>query len=139
MQRLLPETSGQIIRERREDSVSIYKGELTTKNIINRTKDIKAAFPQLPPEFFDILAKRVKANKFSDARLNDAVGNLIDTCRYPLPTIADVISFDKRVKLYTYSELTAKVNQGYSMKDFKKLDDKKLWVSISDAENYNII
>jgi hypothetical protein len=77
--------------------VSVYRGELTTQGIIQNISRIKLTFPCLPIEFYDILTDRLKVHGFSDARLTDAVLHVIDTCKYPTPTIADFITYDKRV------------------------------------------
>jgi len=123
------------------NSISIYKGELTTKEVINQGIKIKAAFPGLPQSFYDILWDRLKAHNFNDEKLKDAVDNLIDTCIYPLPTIANLVSFDKRVKLYTYNELGNLFHEGYTQDDFTriKLKNKTFWVKKSEKEQYNIL
>lgn len=136
---MLPETSEQITPAPKTNEISVYqKGGLTTKNIISQVKKLRAAFPQLPKAYYDILSQRIKANQFSDQRFDDAVNNLIDNCQYPTPTIANVISYDKKITLYTYSKVVEAVNYGRDMKDFKKLRDKKLWMELSDAEQYGL-
>ena len=81
-------------------AVSIYQnGELTTKNISNQITRLMKAFPDLPTGYYDILTERLKENEFTDQRLKDAVDNVIDTCTYFKPTIADVISFDVKKEI----------------------------------------
>jgi len=99
---------------------------------------MKAAFPELPAQFYEILSQRVKANKFTDEKLEDAINNLIDNFTYPKPTIADIISYDKRVKLHSYSQLCELVSQGHSWDEFIKMPDKKAWISKIDAEKINL-
>ena len=77
--------------------VSIYKGVLTTQGIIEGVAIIKKSFPSLPVDFYDILIDRLKANGFNDDRLKAAVVHVIDTCVYPTPTIANFISYDKKI------------------------------------------
>lgn len=60
--------------------------------------------PDLPTGYYDILTERLKENQFTDQRLKDAVDNVIDTCTYFKPTIADVIGFDIKKEVYRYSE-----------------------------------
>jgi len=99
----------------------IYDGKLTTECIINEVKKLKNAFPSLPKGFYDVLTDRIKELGFSDARLTDAVNNMIDTCIYPQPTIANLISWDKRIKLYNYQQIVELVNQyGVSVWDHYK-------------------
>ena len=123
-----------------EFSLSIFKGELTTKEVINQQKRLISAFPMLPAAFFDILMDRLKDNNFNDDRLKKAVDNLIDTCIYPTPTIANLVSYDKRIKLYTYSQLCDLVSAGEDISNFKRIksDLLKLWARIDDIENYKI-
>lgn len=101
---------------------------------INQVKRLSTAFPTLPEGFYDILLERIKENGFSDQRFQDAVSNLIDTCPYPQPTIANIISWDKKIKLYTYCEVVEKVNEGHSMHDFQKMEGKKTWIKVTDAK-----
>jgi hypothetical protein len=124
--------------------LSIYSGKLSTKVIIDNVKKIKQAFPSLPNGFYDILSDRLKNCNFSDERINDAVNNVIDNCVYPQPTIAQFISFDRRIKLYTYEEMINKVN-GFGVKvweDYQSVKfpdrDKPVWVSIDDIKKYHL-
>lgn len=80
--------------------VSRYKGVLTEKGIVEGVAVISKTFPALPVGFFDILIDRIKACRFSDERFHDAIVNVIDTCHYPTPTIADFIQFDKRIPCF---------------------------------------
>jgi len=54
---------------------------------------IKKAFPSLSGDFYDILCERIKENNFSDKELINAINHVIDTCIYPVPTIANFILF----------------------------------------------
>ena len=99
------------------------------------------AFPALQPEFFDILAKRIKANGFSDDRLTDAVNNVIDNCTYPTPTIAQFISFDRRYKIYNYDEYCKLCSEGFGelYQPIKFKDrPKPVWIHVNDIEQFNI-
>lgn len=88
-----------------KNEISIYKGELTKQCLIDNIVIIKKAFPSLPIGFYDVFTDRLKANGFNDDRLRDAVNYVIDTCLYPIPTIANFIRFDKGYKIYTYEEM----------------------------------
>jgi hypothetical protein len=117
---------------------------LTAQCIVKQVKKIKAAFPALPSGFYDILTDRLKELGFSDQRLIDAVNNLIDTCVYPTPTIANVISWDKRVKLYSYSQMCDMTNKlGASVwEDYKAVViqgiNRRVYAAITDIELYNL-
>ena len=136
MRKLSPETSEQITSTKAE--ISLYRGTLTTANIITQVKRLKAAFPLLKKEFYDVLAQRVKSKGFTDKQLKDAVDHVIDTCHYSHPALADILSFDERVKLYTYPEVIERVNEGEEMKEFKKIKDRKLWIRAHEVEKHNL-
>ena len=135
---LLPQSLVQI------DEISIYKGELSSQCIIRCVSDIKKSFPTLPVGFYDVFADRLKANNFTDQRLQDAVNFVIDTCVYPTPTIAQFIGFDKKIKLYTYQDMVTKVEEfgAEIWNSFKpvKIEDreKPVWVHVDDIKKYNL-
>jgi hypothetical protein len=123
-----------------EFALSVYKGELTVKEVINQEKRLSSSFPNLPASFYDVLMDRLKENHFNDERLKAAVDNLIDTCIYPVPTIANVISFDKTVKVYTYNQICDFVMNGDKMSNYRRIKSQflKLWARIDDIEKYKI-
>jgi len=116
--------------------MSIYSGELTTECVLKQVSRLKKAFPGIPVEFYDILTDRLKECNFNDKRLIDSVNNVIDNCKYPIPTIADFISFDKLVKLYNYEAMCKKVSEwGIKVwKEYKKIKvkDKMYWYDLSE-------
>jgi len=126
------------------NEISVYTGELTTPCIIKQVKKIKNAFPALPSGFYDILTDRIKDLNFSDERFMDSVNNLIDTCIYPQPTIANIISWDKRIKLYNYQEIVALVDRhgevvwtsykAVKINGFKS----RVYASVTDIERYKL-
>lgn len=86
--------------------ISVYEPDKVTPEGAAKAFDlVKSAFPRLGKGFYKILLERAEAIKFSDQRLLDAVNFVIDNCEYPEPTIAQFMTFDKRVKLYTYPEM----------------------------------
>lgn len=130
-----------LVSESGEISLIVYSGELTQENVAKNSAKIKAAFPALPPEFFKLLVDRIKERGFSDERLSDAVNNVIDNCPYPTPTLANFLSFDKRVKVLGYDELCNLVTAGET--EFKyfshlRIKGKLFYVRTSDKEIYNI-
>jgi len=54
---------------------------------------IHKVYPSLSEGFYDILCERIKAHNFTDYELTKAVNHVIDTCKYPLPLVAEFISF----------------------------------------------
>lgn len=107
---------------------------------------IKKSFPGLPLGFYDILMDRLRANNFSDERLNDSVNYVIDTCTYHTPTIAQFISFDKKVRMFTYGQMLKMFDEsgmspefwnGYKMFKFS-YKPKPVWIHLNDVQQYNI-
>lgn len=123
--------------------ISIFKGELTKLCIAESIAKMKKTFPALRHEFYDVLADRLKANGFSDSRLNAAVNHVIDTCTYPQPTIANIISYDVKIKLHTYNEIVAMaephINIFENYKPIKTKDMvKPMYAHINDIKKYKL-
>jgi len=128
--RQLPELlQGSSVRTQRTE-LSLYSGELTAQQVVKSIAMLKKSFPALPEGFYEVLSNRIKDNNFCDDRLRDAVKHVIDTCVYPTPTIANFISFDRKVKLYTYKEVCDYVHDGGKMEDFvsKEIDGRRVWL-----------
>ena len=70
--------------------------------------------------FFDVLAERIIENDFTEKRLIDAVSHVIDNFHYKELNIADVIQFDRRVKLYTGEEYMSAQMSGKQPSEFEK-------------------
>jgi hypothetical protein len=94
--------------------ISIFSGILTNKVIVESSIKLKQAFPALTKDFFSILADRIKEHNYSDDRLKNAINHVIDNCIYPTPTVAQFISFDKRVKLYTYDMVLKMLSENHN-------------------------
>jgi hypothetical protein len=122
-----------------QNSISVYSGELTPENWIIQIKKLSDAFPQITGNFYNVLAERLKEKGFSDERLNDAINNLIDNFTYPVPTIANIVSWDLRVKLYTYQQIVEMVNSFGSniFNQYKRLSSGK-YAHIDDINKFNI-
>jgi len=123
--------------------LSIYRGELTTPCVIQNTIKIKNSFPALPEGFYEIFSERILDCGFTDDRLNDAVNNVIDTCVYPTPTIAQFISFDKRVKVFKYPDIIEMLNDDpNAFSRYKRIEMEGLpeavWIHVNDIAKYNI-
>lgn len=140
----LPNSSEENLQRTGQYSLSIYNGELTTECIVKQVKKLKQAFPSLPKGFYDVLTDRIQELGFCDKRLTAAVNNLIDTCTYPTPTIANLITWDRRIKLYTYMQMVEMTNEygaciwdGYKAVNVPGIT-VRVFASILDIEIYNL-
>ena len=96
------------------NEISLYFGEVATKDqVISQAKRLIAAFPSTSKDFIILLVDRVTENEFTIERLTDAVNRIIDNSEYGTLRISDIISFDRKVKTLTYSEVLSKCSQGY--------------------------
>jgi len=130
-----------VIQKNDNYSISIYNDDLTLDCVVSEQVKLANAFPGLKKEFFDILSNRLKENGFTDKRLRDSINYLIDNFTYPIPTIANIISFDKRVKLYNYLQLIEKINEGDKWGNYhpiKKIGNKYYYASEIDVKTYNL-
>ena len=128
-----------------KDEISLYSGELTIQCIISNVARVRKAFPALPTDYFDVLTDMIREYGFSDSRFNDAVKNVIATCVYPTPTIANFISWDRTFKILSYEEMIKKADEfgpkiwdSYRAVQFKNRE-KKVWVHVDDVKMYNLI
>ena len=126
------------ISDKRE--LSIYQDALTIECVKANCVKVLAAFKGLDTTFTNLLAESLKRNGFTDQRFTDAVNYVIDNCRYPSPSIAEFVRFDKSVKVYTYDEM---IKLGYGTEPFKKVrlsteQEKPLWVLASDYQKYGL-
>ena len=88
------------------NKLSLYKNDKVTPEVLAQCFiTLKKAFPKLTKGWYDILEEMLIDESFSNERLIDATKNLVRTCQYPEPTIANMLSFNKEVKIFTYSEV----------------------------------
>jgi len=88
--------------------------------------------------FFDVLYERLVKNGFTGQRLEDAVNNVLDNFRYKELNVADIVSYDKRVRLYTYTQICDEIANGRATTDdYERVerDGKNYWVKKVDIEN----
>lgn len=85
--------------------LSLYAGKAPTgadfKTAANR---LSIAFPKMTKEFFLLLTEFVAREGFTAQRLEDAVNHVITNFQYKELNISDIVKFDRRARLYTYSE-----------------------------------
>lgn len=113
-----------------EWSISTYSGTLEPKTVASEAAKLKKAFPALSGDFFGVLYERLEANQFCDERLIDAINHVIDNCPYPTPTIAQILTYDKRTKLFTYEEMLNYVHTNSTTTERFELirfGERKLW------------
>jgi len=138
----LQESSQELLQSIANDStITIYRGELSQEVVAKGVAKIKAAFPSLTPEFFQLFISRVRDKGFSDERLTEAVNHVIDNCQYPTPTLANFLSFDKRVKVLSYEELCDLVTTNRAtFENYANIiiNEKRFWVRKADKELYNL-
>lgn len=104
--------------------ISIFTGTVASENEIkSEVKKLMAAFPDVKSDFLIVLVERMIDKNFTKERVKEAINHVIDTNPYKRPSIADIISFDRKIKVYTYSEISAKCYPGYSAFDhFEKIE-----------------
>tara|TARA_R110000850_G_scaffold145012_2_gene267082 strand:- start:5 stop:460 length:456 start_codon:yes stop_codon:yes gene_type:complete len=122
-------------------AISIYNGKLSKEGIKKNCLKILAAFEKTDAMFTDLLTESLKRNGFTDERFTDAVNYVIDHCRYPKPSIADFVSYDKSVKVYTWQDM---VNNSFDFSKFVKIrisaeQSKPLYIRQEDFETNNFI
>lgn len=122
------------------NEISIYDDKLTENVVMLELKKLSVSFPDLKGEFFTVLSERLVKNGFTDSRLKDAIGFVIDNCTYKKPSIANIISYDKTVKLYSHNDVCNEVYKGNTFDDFKIIErnGKKFWIKKTDAEQYGL-
>ena len=134
-----PSTSISRLRDFPENGeVSLYNGTLTTPVVVSCVAKIKACFPALQEGFYKTLTERIVDKEFCDERLKDAVNHVIDNCRYPQPSIADFINFDKTIKFKTWYEMTRDGDWGtyYPVKFPDR--PKTVWIHANDISQYKL-
>jgi len=124
--------------------MSVYADKLTPRNTAVMIKKIQQTFPTLPEGFYAVLMDRIKANDFTDQRLKDAVTHVVDNCIYPTPTIAQFVSFDRRMKLYTYNQVL-KLNDellGKAFEFYRSVrignNEKPIYAHANDIKEFNL-
>jgi hypothetical protein len=127
--------------------ISAYQNTgLSQKVLTEQIAKVYKAFQGIEnKEYFQVLKERIKESGFSNEKLKDAVNHVIDTCVYPRPQIAEFLSYDKKIKLYTYDqkiELINKMGGNLANKLYKsvKIQGQKrpMWAHIDDIEKYKL-
>ncbi len=92
--------------------LSTYKGvPATDEEMLPILRELATAFPVYNSKIA-VLVKVLMANNFTAKRLSDACMHVMATCKYKEPTIADIVSYDRCLRLYTYQEACRLVTTG---------------------------
>lgn len=111
--------------KRKRTEISLYEGgQPPDKDFVgNEMKRLKAAFKQLDAQYFVVLMERIKDKKMTCDQLHDAISKVIDNCIYPIPGMAEILSFDHRVKIYTHKQVVnILLPQGYTFDDLEQVN-----------------
>ena len=133
--------SAMLIRSEDKTYRSLYRDELADEaDIRNAVMTLSSAFPLEDKEerarFFALLCNRMKANGFTKQRMQDAVNYLVDNFRYKQINIADVITYDKRVRLYTHQEYCSAIYHNRNLSEdftvYGQIDGITFWYRKSE-------
>jgi hypothetical protein len=125
----------QIRQTKDSQELSLYSDNLPSpQGIAVQIARLKVAFPKMERHFFDILAERIVDNDFTEKRLEEAVNHIIDNFQYKELNVADIIKFDKQVKLYTGNEFVNAQMNGIHYSKFQKreIDGVRFWILKED-------
>ena len=121
--------------------MSIYnKGQKATQEQLTRNiAKLEMAFPKMQGEFFKILLERIDANNFSNKRLENAVNYVIDRFQYKELNVADIVSWDRKINIYTYQQICNLIQKslikGFDDTEIREINGTKYWVLKSDLDN----
>ena len=126
--------------------VSIFQDRpATLAQLESATAQLAVAFPQMPPEFWSLLGKRIAEKRISGKRLEYAINQVIDNFTYQRLTIADILGekTDKKYRIYSHNEVLNEMHRtGGTMDDYAKVMikhyPKPCWVKKFDKVLYNI-
>jgi hypothetical protein len=109
---------------------------LTPVCVDQELKKLCIAFPAIDPDYVNVLSERLVSSGFTDKRLKDAIANVIDNFSFKRPNISDIISFDKKHKLYTYQEAYRLIEKGEvsGFEDFEivEINERKFRIKKSE-------
>ena len=69
-------------------------------------------------EYVCILVEALNNNHFTNQRFKDAVRNVVETFKFKKPTIADFVSYDDFIRLYSWHEKNKLIRNGAPNDDF---------------------
>lgn len=104
---------------------------------VSAISKLEKSFPAIDAGFTSILLDRAEKNGFTNKRLMDAVNHTIDTCKYPKPSIADIIGFNNGIRLHSYDEMVKYVTENNLTTNYFKsivIQDRRVWIKRGDYE-----
>jgi hypothetical protein len=93
------------VAEKKYELSEYIPGEASPETIIWMLKKLKGCYPETSKEVFDTLVEMIKEEQWSDTRIRDAVKECIKTHKYPRITPANILDYDKRIRLYTMAQI----------------------------------
>jgi len=87
--------------------LSVYDDELIDeRDVVKNIMRIRKSFPDLHDGFYEIISEMVFKLRFTKKQLEDAADNLIINFRYGRePNPAEILSWDKKIRLYSWNEI----------------------------------
>lgn len=117
------------------NEISKYRGEIASPVVVAKELvKLKIAFPAIESQFISVLSERLVQNNFTDQRVKDAISHIIDNFKYQRPSIADIVCFDKKIKLYSYSEVCLLVTENKASFDDFEMYDKARNLRVKKSE-----
>lgn len=102
------------------NQISVYKpGKVSSEVFALGCKLIKGSKPKLTDDWYKTLEIMIDRLGFNDEKFQDAIEVMIATCRFPEPSHADILSYDKFIDFYTWEELLENVN--YAAAESRKI------------------
>lgn len=128
----------------KSDSVSVFRSlpPATDNYIAQWAATLSAAFPAQKPEFWTIVCKIVRKDGLSKHRLAYIAETLCRTWHYPTLQIADIISIDQTIKIWSYDEFYRHFKTtavaGYCIIKERDASGRIQFCAIGDAEKAGI-
>lgn len=126
--------------------ISVFDGKpATIAQIEAVTTQLAIAFPQMSPNFWGLLGKRIAERRLSAKRLEYAVNHVIDNFTYQRLTIADILGekTDRKFRVLTYGQMLAECSKvGCTTEDYAPIKigdaERPFWVLASEKALYQI-
>lgn len=125
------------------DFISVYSGKQLTKKVWdNGIAQIRAAFPNLKDDWYNLLTAKIRDKKFTVQQFVDAVDNLITNCKYPNPQIADLLNYQKGVRIISRQRFLTEANgqskEFYACFTAIDIDGELFYANTSELKRNNV-
>jgi hypothetical protein len=124
--------------------ITISDGEVLTRKDVKVMSDyLRLAFPQISDGWIAVFHDKIREKKLSPYQLKKIVNKVIETCKYPVPTIAEVlIDSEEKIKIYTGYDIDSIVHKQIdTMNNYKliKIENGLAYFAHSaDMRRFNI-